>query len=258
MYGVSEGPIRHWSSSVVHATIAAGLILLAVLVLTELRKRQPLIDIRLLGNRLFRSCNGVMVLASASFIGTLYVVSLFFQDGRGLSALGSGLSTFPEALGVMAGAQLTSRVLYPVLGPRRNIALGLLGVTASIGLMSLVGAQTSLWWMRLLMFCLGVAMGQVFVPAQAAAFATISPEATGRASTMFNVVRQLGSAFGVALFTMTETTSRPADITWRESGRYEDIRYETTDDGIAKITICRPDVHNAFRPQTHRDLACPG
>ena len=201
MYGVSEGPIRHWSSSIVQAAIAVGAILLLALVLVELRKRQPLIDLRLLGNRLFRSANGVMVLASASFIGTLYVVSLFFQDGRGMSALASGLSTFPEALGVMAGAQLASRVLYPVLGPRRNIALGLLGVTASIGLMSLVGAQTSLWWMRLLMFCLGVAMGQVFVPAQAAAFATVSPEATGRASTMFNVIRQLGSAVGVAVFT---------------------------------------------------------
>jgi hypothetical protein len=68
--------------------------------------------------------DGVMILASASFIGTLYVVSLFFQDGRGMSALAAGLSTFPEALGVMAGAQLASRVLYPVLGPRRNIALG--------------------------------------------------------------------------------------------------------------------------------------
>jgi EmrB/QacA subfamily drug resistance transporter len=201
MYGVSEGPIRHWSSTVVQATIAAGVFLQAVLLVAELRKRQPLIDLRLLGNRLFRSCNAVMLLASASFIGTLYVVSLFFQDGRGLSALGSGLSTFPEALGVMAGAQLASRVLYRVLGPRRNIALGLLGVTASIALMGLVGAQTSLWWMRLLMFCLGVAMGQVFVPAQAAAFATISQEATGRASTMFNVIRQLGSAVGVAVFT---------------------------------------------------------
>ena len=106
MYGVSEGPIRHWSSGIVQAAIAAGAILLLVLVLVELRKRQPLIDLRLLGNRLFRSANGVMVLASASFIGTLYAVSLFFQDGRGLSALGAGLSTFPEALGVMAGGQL--------------------------------------------------------------------------------------------------------------------------------------------------------
>jgi EmrB/QacA subfamily drug resistance transporter len=201
MYGVSEGPIRHWSSAVVRATVAAGAVLLAVLVLVELRKRRPLIDLRLLGNRLFRSSNAVMILASTSFLGTLYVVSLFFQDGRGMSALSSGLSIFPEALGVMAGAQLTSRLLYPVLGPRRNIALGMLGVSASTGLMTLVGAQTSLWWMRLLMFCLGVAMGQVFVPAQAAAFATITPEATGRASTMFNVVRQLGGAVGVAVLT---------------------------------------------------------
>ena len=37
---------------------------------------------------------------------------------------------------------------------------------------------------------------------------------------------------------------------WTSSGTYEDIRYETTSDGIAKITICRPEVHNAFRPQT--------
>jgi naphthoate synthase len=37
---------------------------------------------------------------------------------------------------------------------------------------------------------------------------------------------------------------------WTSSGSYEDIRYETTSDGIAKITICRPEVHNAFRPQT--------
>ena len=50
--------------------------------------------------------------------------------------------------------------------------------------------------------------------------------------------------------TMTEPTSPPAEIAWHESGKYEDIRNETTDDGIAKITICRPEVHNAFRPQT--------
>jgi naphthoate synthase len=40
------------------------------------------------------------------------------------------------------------------------------------------------------------------------------------------------------------------DIVWHASGTYDDIRYETTADGIAKITICRPEVHNAFRPQT--------
>lgn len=41
-----------------------------------------------------------------------------------------------------------------------------------------------------------------------------------------------------------------APIDWTASGDWTDISYETTSDGIAKITICRPEVHNAFRPQT--------
>jgi naphthoate synthase len=48
----------------------------------------------------------------------------------------------------------------------------------------------------------------------------------------------------------TGTGAPGAGITWHASGEYSDISYETTDDGIAKITICRPEVHNAFRPQT--------
>lgn len=47
---------------------------------------------------------------------------------------------------------------------------------------------------------------------------------------------------------MTEPSS--GELEWKPSGTYDDIRYETTDDGIAKITIDRPKVHNAFRPQT--------
>jgi EmrB/QacA subfamily drug resistance transporter len=201
MYGVSEGPNHGWGSAPVLATIAAGVVLLTAMVFVELRTAEPIVALRLLGNRLFRSANGVLVLASIAFLGTLYVVSLYYQDGRGLSPLASGLSTFPEAVGVMVGAQLASRVLYPLLGPRRHIALGLVGTALSIGLMSLLGAGTSLWWARLLMFTLGLSMGQVFVPTQAAAFATISAAATGRASTMFNALRQAGGAVGVALLT---------------------------------------------------------
>jgi EmrB/QacA subfamily drug resistance transporter len=201
MYGVSEGPNLGWHRPEIIGTIAAGVILLAVMVVVELRSAAPMVDLRLLENRLFRAGNGVMVLASVAFLGTLYAISLYYQDGRGLSALGSGLSTFPEAFGVMGGAQLASRWLYPRLGPRRHISIGLAGTAASIGLLALLGPLTSLWWARLLMLTLGLSMAQVFVPVQAAAFATITPAATGRASTMFNTTRQLGGAVGVALLT---------------------------------------------------------
>jgi naphthoate synthase len=49
---------------------------------------------------------------------------------------------------------------------------------------------------------------------------------------------------------VNETSTPTPPVAWQQSGDYEDIRYDTTDDGIAKITICRPEVHNAFRPQT--------
>jgi EmrB/QacA subfamily drug resistance transporter len=201
MYGVSEGPNKGWHQPDVLLTIAVGVVLLAAMVVVELRHSAPIVDLRLLTNRLFRSSNGVMILASVSFLGTLYAISLYYQDGRGLSALAAGLSIFPEAFGVMAGAQLASRFLYPRLGPRRHITIGLVGVGASIALLALMGPTTSLWWARLLMFALGLSMGQVFVPVQAAAFATITPAATGRASTLFNAVRQFGGAVGVAVLT---------------------------------------------------------
>jgi MFS family permease len=112
----------------------------------------------------------------------------------------------------MFGSQLATRVIYPRLGPRRHVTGGLAGVAVSIGLLSLLGAGTSLWWARLLMFTLGLAMSNVFVPVQAISFATISPAETGRGSTMFNAMRQLGGALGVALLTTAVVIVGPTHI----------------------------------------------
>ena len=71
-------------------------------------------------------------------------------------------------------------------------------LAVSVALMSLVGAGTSLWWMRTLLFFTGFGMGHVFTSTQAAGFATISVADTARASTVFNALRQLCGAVGVA------------------------------------------------------------
>ncbi|WP_372665862.1 hypothetical protein [Amycolatopsis kentuckyensis] len=61
---------------------------------------------------------GVMVLTMASFFGVIYLAALFLQDCLGVSPLVSGLSTFPEALGIMVGSTFAGRFVHPRLGPR--------------------------------------------------------------------------------------------------------------------------------------------
>jgi EmrB/QacA subfamily drug resistance transporter len=199
MYGISEGPVQSWSSPDVIATCVAGAVLLGAFVVVELHTRQPMVDLHLLSGRLFRSTNGVMFLAAAAFLGTLYLIPLYFQDARGMSALQSGLSTFPEAIGVMIGAQVASRLVYPRIGPRRHITGGLIGIALGMLGLTQVGVATNLWLVRALMFGLGFMMAQVMVPNQAAGFAMISDVSMGRASTFFNTMRQVGSATGVAI-----------------------------------------------------------
>jgi hypothetical protein len=201
MYGVSEGPRHGWTSPEVLGSVVAGAALLVALVLVELRRSAPIMDVRLLVNRLFGAGSAIMAIESVTFLGALYTVSLYFQDGRGLSALNSGLSTFPEALGVMTGAQLGSRLLYRRLGPRRHLMVGIAATSLFIALLGLLGTDANLWLVRIVLIGMGLSVGQVFVASQAVAFADISPAASGRASTLFNVGRRLGGAVGVAVAT---------------------------------------------------------
>lgn len=201
MYGVSVGPSIGWASAEVLGTIGPGAALLVALVLVELRRSAPVMDVRLLADRLFGAGSTIMAVESVAFLGTLYTVSLYFQDGRGLSALNSGLSTFPEALGVLIGSQLGSRLLYRKLGPQRHLLVGVAASSLCIALLGLLGTGANLWLVRIVLIGMGLSVGQVFVASQAVSFATVSPAASGRASTLFNVGRRLGGALGVAVAT---------------------------------------------------------
>ena len=212
MYGVSEGPDLGWATGRVQASIATGTVLLAAMVVFELRAAHPLLDLRLFADRLFRSTSLVLTLGSVAFLGVLYLLALFFQNALHLSALHAGLSIFPEAIGVMTGSQIVTRFAYPALGPRRVMVAGLVLIATVMCVLSQVDTATNLWLVRVIVYFLGVGMSGVFLPSQAAAFATIPRSKTGDASTIFNAQRQLGGAVGVAILTTVITALNPSHV----------------------------------------------
>jgi len=198
MYALTEGPTYGWSSLNIIITGLIGVVLLAAFIIVELRAKEPMIELRLLKDRLFRTTNLVTIAANAGFMGLLFVAPLFLQEARGVSALVSGLTTFPEAVGVIVATQIIAW-LYPRVGPRRVVACGLTIVAIIMSFLCLMDLTTNLWWMRLLMFLTGASMASTFVSTPAAAFATISSAETGKASSLYSADRQLGSALGIAV-----------------------------------------------------------
>jgi EmrB/QacA subfamily drug resistance transporter len=209
LYALSEGPIHGWRSPEVMVAGTLGVAAFALLTVVELRKRAPMLALRLFADRMFRNANLASLFSYASFAGFLFVLPLFLQDLRGLSPLESGLTTFPQALGVLASSQLAGR-LYPRIGPRRMMAFGLSGAALTVASFAFVDLTTSLWIIRALMFTRGAFMAFSFIPLQAATYATITPADTGRATAIYSTQRQVAAALGVATLAtvLTSATQR--------------------------------------------------
>jgi EmrB/QacA subfamily drug resistance transporter len=201
LYAVSEGPLVGWGSPRVWLTGLAASAILAAFVRTELRSEDPILRLRLLNEHpLFRRCCMLFACVSPAFFGSLVLASLYLQEARGYSALVSGLTTFTEAVAIGLFSQVVAR-LYPQVGPRRLITCGFMGLATMTTLFSLVGASTSLWVIRALVFGIGVSVSFIMLPVQAAAFAQISPAETGHATAIFNTVQRTAAAVGVAVLT---------------------------------------------------------
>lgn len=204
MFAVGRGPAEGWTQPEVMLFGLVGVLALVAFVLVEQRVPSPMVHLHLLANRLFRSSLVVSFFTSSAFMGTLFLMPLYLQEAKGVSPLQSGLTTFPEALGVVVSTQVVAR-LYPRVGPRRLMSGGLLFVALVIASMATIDGDTSLWIVRGQMFLLGFGIAYVFLPNQVASMATITSAQTGRASTLSMVQRQLGGAIGVALLSSVLT-----------------------------------------------------
>lgn len=200
LYAVSEGSALGWGSAPVAISAVAGVLLLAAFTRRSLRHRDPILRIRLLGNRLFRATNIVFALSTGPFLASLYLTPIFLQTIMHRSPLTSGTTTFLEAIGVGLGA-LTLARLYPRVGPRVLATLGAGGLVLYLSLFLLVTPDTSLWLVRGLMLFGGFANSATFLAVQTSMFSTISQHDTGHASAIYNTQRQSTIALNVAIVT---------------------------------------------------------
>ncbi|GAA4865632.1 MDR family MFS transporter [Saccharopolyspora rosea] len=185
------GPGQVWAFG------AAGLVLLGVLVVAQVRSAQPMLDLRLFGDPSFRRASLVLFMCVAGFLGTLYGFTLMYQTALGASAWETGLVTLPKAVGLMVASQVVGAA-HQRLGPRWLLALSMVGAAFSFALMNAVGPGDA-WLAAGVQWASGFFVGIASTELQVVAFATISSSATGGASTLFNVQRQVGSALGVAI-----------------------------------------------------------
>lgn len=199
LYGLSRGGQRGWTATPIMVSLGIGLVMLAMLIVVELRKREPLLHLRLLTERNFRWYNLVSLPVYAGFISLIYLLPLFLQKEGDYSPLQVGLALFPQPLGVLVTSQLVGRFLYKRIGPRRLMLVGAT-IAFAVGVATAqIDTGVDLWWIRALMFVRGLAMGLFFVPIQSAVYARTERPAMGQATAIYGTTRQIAPALGVAI-----------------------------------------------------------
>jgi MFS family permease len=133
------------------------------------------------------------------YYGLPFVMSLYLQQVRGLSALGAGAAFVPMML---TGAALTpvSARLAEKLGARLLVVTGLALMTAGLAAIAVVAPAAPVWGLALLMVATGLAGPLVMPPMTAVLLNSVPGGRAGTASGIFNTSRQAGGALAVAVF----------------------------------------------------------
>jgi DHA2 family methylenomycin A resistance protein-like MFS transporter len=194
-----EGGVRGWSNAWVVAGFAASAVLAGLFVLREMRARQPMLPLALFRRRLFALTAAVGLLVNVAFYGLIFVLSLYFQQVNGLSALATGLAFVPM-LGAVLPSNLLAARATERLGGRAVIAAS--AALAGVGCAALLGtgAGTSYWAIGTQMAAIGAGLGLLVPPLTSTLLGSVEKARSGVAAGVLNATRQTGSVLGVALF----------------------------------------------------------
>jgi EmrB/QacA subfamily drug resistance transporter len=181
----------------------AAVLLLVAFVARERAARAPLLDLALLKDRGIAGANLVLIAVGAFNAGQVLLVTLYLQQGRGLSPVLTGLCFVPQAAGAFALSGPASR-LVPFLGPRRALAIAMSIAPLALAAAAVAVLAGSLPALLAAQFALGIAarLSQVSTTL-AGTHGPVAARSEGTASALLTAARQCGSALGVAILSAT-------------------------------------------------------
>jgi DHA2 family multidrug resistance protein len=198
-YVLDKGQEDDWFSSktIVLLSIVA-VATLVTLVIHELRVEHPVVDLRVFKHRSFAT--GVFLMTVLGFVlyGSMVLLPIMLQTLWGYPSLQAGIAMAPRGVGAFVMMQITGR-LVGVIDPRKLLVAGLV-----------IGGLTLLWLAQLNLYagywdvfwpqCIqGFGMSLLFVPLTTVSMDPIPREKMGYATSLFNLMRNLGGSVGIAI-----------------------------------------------------------
>ena len=228
-------PIGVLAIALVPLLLAASAALIAAFVLIESRTRSPLMPLRIFRNRSVASADAVGLLVGAALLSMFFFLSLYLQQVLHYSALRTGVSYLPLAVGIIIAAGLAS-ALTSRIGAKPVLIAGLAAIAGGMVWFSNVHAHGSYSSDVLgpsLIVALG--LGFCFVPLTILAVSGTTDADAGLASGLINTAEQVGGAIGLAVLA-TVATSRTDSLARAAHGAQSALPGALTD-GFSRAFI---------------------
>jgi DHA2 family multidrug resistance protein len=166
----------------------------------ELHTREPVVHLRVFKDRTYAA--GVFLMTMLGFVlyGSLLLLPIFLQTMLGYPALNAGIAMAPRGLGSFLMMPLVGTVMGR-FDPRKVLAVGLIGASWTLYELSRLNLNAGYWDIFWPQFVQGAALAMLFVPLTTATMDPIPKEEMGNATSMFNLMRNLGGGFGIAAAT---------------------------------------------------------
>jgi EmrB/QacA subfamily drug resistance transporter len=199
VYGIIHGgDVGSWRSGDVLGPILAGLAVLVLFCVQEMRTEYPSLDVRLFRDPRLSAAAAAIALNFFAMAGVFFFMSFYLQNVRGFSPLHAGLLAVPVAVGQVLAAN-RSASLVRRFGAKAVATAGLLVVTlAIVGFHSLT-LTTPVAVLEAIYFTQGIGMGIVVPTATESVMSVIPRERGGAGSAITNTSRQVAVALGVAV-----------------------------------------------------------